>query len=199
MITPHSFEVDLSISKPQSSTKESSRPTKMKKTYIISSLIALSSFANAQSSAPISKADKANKASIERLKIIRTKFSNLPEAQRVKYLGLLSEAAQLFKNKRIFETLELIRQMEDIFKKNPQALNLKGACQVELRNFKAARTIFKEAVELAGPTSNVVFNLAEIDFVTDNWASAIKQFEQVLELSNANQVTLILPYQTSRR
>ena len=56
-----------------------------------------------------------------------TAFNNLPEVTRLSFLKKLNEAGVLFQNKRVFETLEATRQLNDIFPDDPQVINLRGA------------------------------------------------------------------------
>lgn len=113
------------------------------------------------------------------LKKLSQDFENLPKDKRIEYLEMRNEAAHLFQNKRIFEALDLIRKMSVIFKDDPQLFVLKGACYVEIRDFKSAREAFNDAVKIVGPRYNILFNLAEIDFVTNKWQEALNGFERI--------------------
>ena len=110
-------------------------------------------------------------------------FSNLPEKTRFDFMKKRNEANILFQNKRIIEALEQTRQLQEIFPSDPVALNLRGACYVEIRNFDKAREMFHASMNITGPTINVVFNLGEVEFVSSNWSESLAKFEQALELA----------------
>jgi len=84
-------------------------------------------------------------------------INNLPEETRQKYFEAAVRAEQLFGQKRIFECLETLRKANKIYSKNPATLNLEGACYVEFRDF----------------------DLAEIEFVTHDWPSALKKLTEL--------------------
>lgn len=97
------------------------------------------------------------------------KFENLPPEIRSDYFALINQSSQLFNQKRIFEALNKALDAEKIFDESPGALNLKGACYVEFRDFAKARQFFEEALTLAPESPNVIFNLVEMDFVMREW------------------------------
>ena len=110
-------------------------------------------------------------------------FSNLPEAKRKDYLEKLVSAQRLFNDKRIFEAVDKANEAAAIFPDNPELLNLIGACQVEFRNFDKAMEAFKKADTLAPDHPKIFFNIAELNFVTKNWAEAEANLTKVLKLS----------------
>ena len=126
------------------------------------------------------------------LDALRLKFSNLPEKTRTEYSTKLIKAQNLFNQKRIFDTLQKIDELDKIFPDHPNALNLKGACYVELRNFEKASAIFKKVIRIAPDNVNVQFNLAEVDFVTKNWQSARDRFQKIIPLLKRNKPMLRL-------
>ena len=78
--------------------------------------------------------------------------------------------------------------------KNPATLNLEGACYVEFRSFEKARLAFAKALKANSGSFNVRFNLAEIEFVTENWEEALKQLgELAKEAENENQLGSMIP------
>jgi len=107
-------------------------------------------------------------------------FSNLPKKTRQEYHRKLIRVQNLFNQKRIFDTLEAIDELDKIFPNHPAALNIKGACYVELRAFEKADAVFKEVLRISPDNTNVQFNLAEVDFVTKNWESAYKRFKELI-------------------
>ena len=117
----------------------------------------------------------------------RIDLDNLPLEQKKVYWNALVRAEQVFSQKRIFECLESIHEAELIYKNNPSALNLKGACYVEFRAFKKAATAFDTALVADPGNINVLFNKAEIDFVTQNWQAAHDQLVKLLPKYKGNQ------------
>ena len=121
--------------------------------------------------------------------ILNTRFSNLPEEKRRKYLTLRADAHRLFSKKRTFETLMALQEMSAIFDEDPVALNLEGAIYVEFRDFKKARKTFNKAVTLTGDDPKILFNLAELEFCDNQWRSSIKNFKILLEKIKSQQNT----------
>jgi len=113
---------------------------------------------------------------------INQKFSNLPKEVRQDYAQKIVKVQNLFNQKRIFDALEKIDELDKIFPKHPAALNIKGACYVEIRAFDKANAIFTEILRISPNNTNVLFNLAEVDFVTKNWISAETRFEKIIPL-----------------
>lgn len=117
-------------------------------------------------------------------------FSNLPEAQRQKFLKKRQEAGILFQNKRVIEALEAIRELNAIFDRDPQIMNLCGACFVELRDFSKASAEFQKSMAITGPNVNVLFNIGEVAFVSEDWQNSLKFFTQALELAPEKAVEM---------
>ena len=118
-------------------------------------------------------------------------FMNLPKAQRDEYSQKLIKVQNLFNQKRIFDALEKIDELDKIFPNHPAALNIKGACYVEIRSFKKANAIFEEILTISPDNTNVQFNLAEVDFVTKNWSSAHDRFTRLIPLLPPNNKAMI--------
>ena len=66
--------------------------------------------------------------------------------------------------------------------------NLKGSCYVEFRSFAKGREAFQRALALDPDNSGILFNLAEMDFVTKRWKDCVAKMDalsaQLLEDSN---------------
>jgi tetratricopeptide (TPR) repeat protein len=118
-------------------------------------------------------------------------FMNLPKEQREEYSKKLVKAQNLFSQKRIFDALEKVDELDKIFPNHPAALNIKGACYVEIRAFKKANAIFEEILKVSPGNTNVQFNLAEVDFVTKNWQSAHARFTKLIPLLPSNNKAMI--------
>lgn len=108
-------------------------------------------------------------------------LESLPPEQNKAYGENFFRANTLFKQKRIFECLEVIETLHAIYDKNPATLNLQGACYVEFRSFDKARNAFAKAEKASPGNFNVRFNMAEIEFVSKKFPEALKQFEVLLE------------------
>jgi tetratricopeptide (TPR) repeat protein len=117
------------------------------------------------------------------LRAYEQEFSNLPKEQREEFLKKLAEAQRLFAQKRVFEAINMGNEAAAIFKNYPDLQTLLGACQVEFRNFDKAMEHFKEADKLAPGQSSILFNIAELNFVTKDWAAAETNLGKVLSLT----------------
>lgn len=107
-------------------------------------------------------------------------FNNLPEQKREAFASGFRDASRMFEQKRVFEALQNLQKIEDIFKDHPQLMNLMGACYVEFRSFEEAKKHFNRALELSPGNLSVRFNMAEIEFVRGNWAECMKQFGKIV-------------------
>lgn len=114
-------------------------------------------------------------------------FLNLPLERRTEYSKHFEEAVRLFKDKRIFETLDELTKAELIFKDDPNRLSLLAACQVEFRSFDKAMKALQRAGELLGDDANNSFNIGEIYFVTHKWKEANDVFEKILARVSKNE------------
>ena len=133
-------------------------------------------------------------------------FESLDPDKQKAYRTSLLEARRLFGQKRIIESINQIAEARKIFPDDPDALNLLGACQVEFRSFDKARSAFEAALEKQGaylqdiaelrgdarkrrmrPVLNILFNIAEMDFVTRQWEECQNRIEKIIpEMDPAN-------------
>lgn len=109
-------------------------------------------------------------------------FLNLPEQKRKDFIEKLGEAQRLYTGKRVFEALEKVGEAEAIYADSPDLLNLRGACEVEFRNFEKAINSFKKADVLNPGTPDIIFNIAEVHFVNKEWDAAETVLSKVLAL-----------------
>lgn len=121
----------------------------------------------------------------QKLQPFQVEFSNLPEAKRKDYTTKLRDAQRLYGEKRIFEALEKANEATKIFEKDPELMTLMGACQVEFRNFDKAMEYFKAANDLVPDQTSILFNIAELHFVTKNWAAAEGDLTKVIKITSA--------------
>ena len=122
---------------------------------------------------------------------LNEQFSNLPKETREEFNKKLIKLRNLFNQKRIFDAFEKIDELDKIFPNHPASLNIKGACYVEIRAFDKANAIFTELIQISPNNSSVLFNLAEVDFVTKNWESAEKRFTKILTLLPEQQKAMM--------
>lgn len=118
------------------------------------------------------------------------KFENLELTERQEFVGQFHEATRLFNQKRIFEALDVIIKCEKIFENYPSLANLKGACYVEFRDFNKARIAFEKAASLSPENGDVLFNLAELDFVTSNWKASEERFTKALAFIDEKNIRM---------
>jgi len=117
-------------------------------------------------------------------------FSNLPIETRKNFNQKLMRAQTLFNQKRIFDTLQEVDELEKIFPSHPAALNIRAACYVEIRAFDKAMPIFEQVLKLNPDSINIKFNLAELDFVTKRWESAHNRFDQLIKVMPESQKSM---------
>ena len=108
-------------------------------------------------------------------------FLNLPEESRKEFGNHIGEAARLFQQKRIFETLEELDKAEKIFKDSPELYNLRGSCYVEMRAFDKALAEFKQAASFSKDNPSLEFNIGEVYFCTRDWQKALDIFQKILK------------------
>jgi tetratricopeptide (TPR) repeat protein len=108
------------------------------------------------------------------------KFGNLPEEDRKNYGEHKLKAEQYFRQKRTFEALDEIHQALAIFDEDPAMWNLLGSCHVEFRSFEKAREAFQRAIALNPGNTGVLFNLAEMDFVTKQWKDCVEKMKKLI-------------------
>jgi tetratricopeptide (TPR) repeat protein len=138
----------------------------------------LSPWGMAQTMAPAG----LNAGQTPELSEVQKEFSNLPEQKRIDYLKFVNEASRLFNQKRIFEAMAQIDEARKIFDRNVDIFNLLGSCYVEFRDFSKAREFYDKALALEPKSSVILFNLAELEFVTRNWQECLQKMNVVLPL-----------------
>ena len=143
----------------------------------ITSLLATSLLVTAQDE-PAVEADEPKKEEKPQFVI---DLEALSQDDAVAYTNAFRRANYLFQQKRIFESLEAVEELEAIYSKNPASLTLRGACYVEFRAFDKARMCFAKALKSTPDNFNVRFNLAEIEFVTKNYAKSLEILDTLLQ------------------
>lgn len=95
-----------------------------------------------------------------------------------------------FQTKKIPAALEEIGKVLAIDPHHAPALNLRGSCHVELRDFKQALEDFIKAAEKAPHNASVQFNKAEVLFVTKKWDEAFAAFVRAKECLGPESQTI---------
>ena len=125
-----------------------------------------------------------------KIKLWEQQLENLAPEKKESYRALLMDSKRLFDQKRIFEALNALYEAEAIHKDNPLSLNLKGACYVEFRDFDLARACFDQALLLSPKNPHVLFNLAEVDFVTNQWKWCEQRVIELMPLIDEKNIPL---------
>ncbi|MGB1874875.1 MAG: tetratricopeptide repeat protein [Akkermansiaceae bacterium] len=108
------------------------------------------------------------------------RFMAMPEDTRKLFNRNLYEAQKLFQQKRLFDALQVLDALDKIFQGHPGALTLKAGCYVEMRAFEKAYPIFEQVLKINPQSTNIRFNLAELDFVMKNWEAAHQKFSELI-------------------
>ena len=144
-------------------------------------LIALTIFA----SAPLLQAQaglgNTKPVDIDKLLPYQKAFTNLPLQKRTEFIKHQREAARLFSEKRVIESLDALVLAERVFDQSPELHNLRGSCYVELRAFEKSLASFRKALEISGGNPSILFNVGEVYFVTQKWQQAHDNFEALLK------------------
>ncbi|CAN5395114.1 hypothetical protein BH23VER1_BH23VER1_33730 [soil metagenome] len=102
--------------------------------------------------------------------------------EEIQKVGILvNEAGQFIQGIRLQEGLANLYEAEQLAPELFQIHNLTGAAYTKMRDFEKARASFERAVQLAPDVFHAQFNLAEIEFVTDNFEVAESEFLRLLE------------------
>lgn len=125
------------------------------------------------------------------LNAIQREFTNLPEQKRIDYAKHMNEVRRLFNQKRIFDAIDEISKARKIFAKDSETHNMLGSCYVEFRDFAKARIEFDKALALTPDLAPVIFNIAELEFVTRQWKSAEEKLAQTLKMLPENDLATL--------
>lgn len=154
------------------------------KTFLVSTFLlgsALAVLAADDKAAPGAEKDGAKQPP---LSLNQRAFLNLPEERRKEFGKHLAEAERLFREKRVFETIDELEKASLIFQDSPELLNLRGSCHVEFRAFDKALEAYREADKLSPDNPSIQFNIGEVLFVTKKWQPALELFEKILKVMN---------------
>jgi tetratricopeptide (TPR) repeat protein len=114
-------------------------------------------------------------------------FLNLPEERRVEFTNHMNKSRELFGQKRVFECIEELGKAKAIYPDSPDVETLQGACQVEFRAFEKALEHFNRANELQPNAQSILFNIAEVYFVTEQWESAEEALSGLAEQAKTEE------------
>lgn len=152
------------------------------KTFLVSTLVLGSALVGLAAEDPAATKDGKTAPKQPALSLNQKAFLNLPEERRNEFAKHLGEADRLFREKRVFETIDEIEKADVIFHDSPELLNLRGSCFVEFRAFDKAMEAFRAAEKLSPDNPSIQFNIGEILFVTKKWQPAAELFEKILKV-----------------
>jgi tetratricopeptide (TPR) repeat protein len=97
--------------------------------------------------------------------------------------ALLQEAYSLQTRKRYIDSLAKLAEAETLSPDNAEIYNLRGSIflGVQLRDIEKARADFKKAMDLSPGAVPPLFNMAELEFVSGNFAEAEKGFRALVD------------------
>jgi len=130
--------------------------------------------------------DKPAKSTMGTPEQLQEKFMSLSEDQRKEFNSKLNEAQKLFSEKRLFDAIQIVDELDKAFPNHPGAMSLRAGCYVEMRAFDKALPIFEQVLEFSPDSTNIIFNIAELNFVMRNWETAHEQFTKLIELLPEN-------------
>ena len=99
-------------------------------------------------------------------------------ARRHEFSKLLESARKSFDERHVRSALAALEEAGGLYESNPDLLNLRGSCHVELRDFGKALTDFSGALEKLPYNPFILFNIGEVHFVSKRWDDATKSFTQ---------------------
>jgi tetratricopeptide (TPR) repeat protein len=118
-------------------------------------------------------------------------FFNLPEDKRNEFINLYGEAQRLFTEKRVFEALDKLNEVEKVFLNSVELHNLRGSCYVELRIFDKAIISFEKAKQINPNNLSVKFNVAECFFVSQKWQESHDKFQELFKLLTPDSMEML--------
>lgn len=131
------------------------------------------------------------RTNVEKLPPYQRAFANLPLNKRTDFIKHQREAARLYSEKRIIESLESLKLAEKVFDQSPDLHNLRGSCYVEFRAFDKAMTSYRKALSIAEGNILIMFNIAEVYFVTRQWQQAHDKFDALIRQVPEENVGLV--------
>lgn len=119
-------------------------------------------------------------------------LEKLTPEQRLAASKGVAEVAGFMRGVRLQEALEKLNDVEAITGEFHIVSNMRGAVFTKMRDFPAARAEFEKAIQLTKgqPKENFhpSFNLAEINFVEQKWATARTSFTELLARNSVPDV-----------
>lgn len=158
-------------------------------------ILALTSLSLVRAQDTVNLETKSKEASELTAQSGNTMLESLDEETRKKFIETMREGSRFLAEKRVQEALDKLTDAEIILPDHPDVLNLKGSVFVNIRDFDRAAEYFDRVKELYPGMWQTDFNRVEMDFVRDDWATAIQKFEKILtehsEKMDANTLRLI--------
>jgi len=109
-------------------------------------------------------------------------FINLDDDKKKTFTEHMEKTHRYFQQQRIIEALQELKKAEKIHSTHPNLLNLRGSCFVHLRDFKAAEKDFNKALKSNPNSPQLLFNIAEMHFVTKRWQTSYDKFTSLNEI-----------------
>ena len=107
-------------------------------------------------------------------------LEGLTQEERQELKKILDDASRFIGGIRLQEGLSKLIEAEQIAPGLFQIYNLRGAAYTKMKDFDTAREQFEKAIASRPGIFHPQFNLAEIEFVTDDYAGAEKSFKKLL-------------------
>jgi tetratricopeptide (TPR) repeat protein len=99
-------------------------------------------------------------------------------ARRHEFSKLLEAARKSFDERDVRAALAVLEEAAGLYESDPDLLNLRGSCHVELRDFEKALTDFSGALKKLPHNPSILFNIGEVHFVSKRWEDATTSFTQ---------------------
>ena len=107
-------------------------------------------------------------------------IENLTQEEQQELSKILDDASRFIGGIRLQEGLSKLLDAEQIAPDLFQISNLRGAAYTKMKDFETARKHFKKAISLRSGVFHPQFNLAEIEFVTEEYTKSEKSFKTLL-------------------
>ncbi|WP_234119670.1 glycosyltransferase [Clostridium hydrogenum] len=98
-------------------------------------------------------------------------------------MEILKIIAEKIENNNIEEALDLITEHNDEFFDCAEFWNMKGIVCIKVNNFDIAKNCLKAALKIDKNYIDAMYNLAYVYEVTENYYDALKQYNEILEIT----------------
>jgi len=108
-------------------------------------------------------------------------LAHLDEEQTKEFWSYIQTASKHSTERKSLEALVVLEDASKLAPKHFAVQNLMGVSHMTLREFDKARNHFSLAREVAPDNVGIRFNLAEVDFCSQNFEAALDQFTKIVE------------------